>query len=171
MSDSEEKENSEDNDVEIYHRINRLKIKAGGDPGGGPGYLDPDAINRAETVVIKSVELYEDEIKAVLENLSDSWKKLKNNNDDSEELDIFYNFANQVKDLAATFGYPLMQHFGLSLREFTEVIDLSRTQHHIIIQAHIDAMWAVYSGGIKDHGDKNAEDLKESVSRAIEKYS
>jgi hypothetical protein len=171
MSDTD-KEEENGNDVEIFHRINRLKIKAGGEKDGGPGQLDPKSVERAKTVIETKATLYSDEIKNVLTSLSESWKKLRGSEKaDHEELELFYNYANQVKDLAATFSYPLMQHFGLSLRDFAEVVDLTRKEHHTIIQAHIDAMWAVYHGGIKDHGDENAEELKQVVSKAIEKYS
>ncbi len=165
--------NSNESEIEIFHRVNRLKIKAGGSCDSGPGKLDPHAVERAQTVIETSARLYDDEIKSVLQNLSGCWENLNKGLDkaDDDELERLYNYANQAKDLAATFCYPLMQHFGLSLREFIEVADLTRQEHHIIIQAHVDAMWAVYYGGIKDHGDKSAEELKLVVSKAIEKYS
>ncbi|NCC22902.1 MAG: hypothetical protein EOM26_10655 [Alphaproteobacteria bacterium] len=180
MSDKEKKpaedtsngKTGENAEVEIFHRINRLKVKAGGDAKSGPGFLDPNAVDRAQQRIDEKAATYPVEVKDVLKNLTDSWNRLKGDTDNrnASELEQLYNYANHVKDLAATFYYPLMQHFGLSLREFSEKLDLSKPAHHTIVQAHIDAMWAVYFGGIKDHGDNNAKELKEIVSKAIEKH-
>ena len=86
-------------------------------------------------------------------------------------LEKVYHSANHIKDLASTFEYALMQHFGESLRNFAEKIDINKKEHHIIVDAHMNVMWVVYKENIKDHGGPKAEELKKIVAVAIEKYS
>jgi hypothetical protein len=87
-----------------------------------------------------------------------------------QAMEKIYHTANHLKDLASTFSYELMQHFALSLRDFTESIDVNKKEHHIIVQAHRDVMWVVYHENIKDHGGPKAEELKQIVAKAIEKF-
>ncbi len=167
MSDSEK-------EVKVYHRINRLKLKAGADLDDVPGHLDPSVIKRAQGVVQRHEDLYMDEVERVLIALETSWDAaIKGSEEEAvkESLDGLYHDANHVKDIASTFGYELMQHFGESLREFAEKIDIANKAHHTIVQAHIDVMWVVFHEKIKDHGGPTAEELKKIVVLAIEKYS
>lgn len=159
--------------VQVFHRINRLKVKAGSTPDGGPVKLDPDKIKRAETVIQTKSELYPDEIKAVLTKLLKSWTlalKTEGEGRDSA-LEDLYHTSNQVKDLAATFGYTLMQHFGRSLRGFIENLDINNKAHQTIVKAHIDVMFVVLHENIKDEGGEQAKELKNIVAKAIDKHS
>ncbi len=177
MNDTEENEDvfgaEEGEEVEVFHRVNRLKIKAGGDEKGGLGKIDRNAIERAELVIETKASLYPDEVKSVLESLTESWAQVQSEEEEIawEAKEQMYHYANQVKDLASTFGYPLMQHFGLSLREFIEKLDIHSIAHKTIVQAHIDVMWVTFHAGLKDHGDEKAEELKQIVAVAIDKYS
>lgn len=166
MSDSDNKK------VEVYHRVNKLKLKAGAHLHDGPGYIDPHAIERAQTVVQKKEHLYRNEVEENLNRLSAAWKKLQSADDAkiSEGKEELYHYANHIKDLAATYNYELMKYFGESLRSFCEKIDTSKTQHLAIVQAHIDVMVVAYKQNIKDHGGDQAEELKTVVEKAIEQY-
>ena len=183
-SDSDENEMSEDNDrneptvkpddeVQVFHRVNKLKKKAGGDSNAGPGYIDKSAINRAQTVIEDKMSVYTQEVAEVIKSIEASWKEAIDSNlrGDKADLEDMYHYSNHIKDLAATFGYNLMKHFGTSLRDFVEDIDLDNKAHHTIVKAHIDVMWVVYNENIKDHGDDMAKELKHIVAKAIEKYS
>lgn len=163
---------SDSGEVEVFHRVNRLKMKAGAAPGDAPIKLDPNAIERAETVIETKAKLYPDEIKTVLDNLQTAWQTIQKTEGEQQEkaIEDLYHTANQAKDLAATFGYSLMQHFGLSLREFTEKIQPDQSEHKIIVQAHINVMNVTLKENIKDDGGKKAAELKAIVQQAIEKY-
>ncbi|HEY8191281.1 MAG TPA: hypothetical protein VIG74_02560, partial [Alphaproteobacteria bacterium] len=102
------------------------------------------------------------------------WNELKTEKDSRKAqtfLSWLYNYANNVNDMAETYGYGLMAHFGKSLRDFCEYIDVVNPAHHVIAQAHIDVMKIVYNENIRDHGNPKAEELKMIVAKAIEKYS
>lgn len=173
MSNSEQEK--KDNMVEVYHRVNRLKLKAGASSlHDGPGFIDPAAIKRAQTVIQKRESLYLNEVEKELLALEKAWDKAKTVKEDKQAKTAIENVrheANHIKDLAETFGYELMQHFGQSLREFANRVDVQKKEHHIIVQAHIDVMWVVYHENIKDQGGPKAEELKKIVAVAIEKYS
>ena len=159
--------------VEIYNRINRLKIKAGGSLSGGPGKLDPSSIDRANAVIQKMSEMYPDEIKKCLDDLEGIWVKTKATDSAGRAADAGHmsNLANQIKDLAGTFGYDLMEYFGESLRDYILSVDLSQKEQVIIVQAHVDVMQVAYSQNLKHQAHPLAEELKKTVSAAIAKYS
>lgn len=165
MSDSDKK-------VEVYHRANKLKLKAGASLHETEGYIDPHSIKRAQAVITKKETLYKNEVEDVLKNLNAAWEKMKSGDEEkvmhgAEEL---YHYANHVKDLSTTYNYSLMGHFGTSLRQFAEKIDVKNDKHMIIVQAHTDVMWVAYKENIKDEGGEKAVELKKIVAQAIEKY-
>lgn len=160
-------------DIEIYHRLNKLKMKAGGDIfEQSTGFLDAMGIRRAQQAIDAKATEYEREIEEVLVKLDSTWDDLKTCDPKQYKkiLSKLYNFANNVKDLAETYNYRLMQHFGLSLREFSENLDASREEHRIIVQAHIDVMWVTFKEKIQDDGGPVAQELKKIVAAAIQKY-
>lgn len=178
-SDNEEENKVEalsgdDGGVEVFHRVNRLKLKAGASSlSSGPGFIDPKAINRAQTVVDNKETAYTMEIGDILDKLDRAWARAlavppAEAKGDIEEV---YHYANHAKDLAAMFGYELMQHFGYSLREFAGRIDMANKAHHVIVRAHLDVMNIVLQENIKGHGGDKAEELKKIVAVAIERYS
>ncbi len=159
--------------VEIYNRINRLKIKAGGSAKGGPGKLDPNAVDRANAVIQKMSERYPAEIKKSLAALDSLWDTTKvmsfdARGDNAREIS---NIANQIKDLAGTFGFDLMEYFGESLRDYILDIDLSQKEQIIIVQAHVDVMQVAYNQNLKSQEHPLADELKKTVAAAIAKYS
>lgn len=170
MSDSNEDKIPK---VEIYNRINRLKLKAGGDAAGGPGKLDQNSIDQANTVIEKMSAKYPIEIKRSLEELNAIWAETKVISFDArgENAAKMSNIANQIKDLAGTFGFDLMEYFGESLRDYILNIDLSQKEQIIIVQAHIDVMQVAYSQNLKHQEHPLGEELKQTVATAIAKYS
>lgn len=170
---------SEDNkmgtEVEILHRVNKLKLKAGGGLHDGPGKLDSASVERANSVVQNMSSLYPREIKNMLAALDKEWDQIKsssNDNDRTKMVKKMSNTANQVKDLAGTFGYTLMEYFGESLRDYIMKTDLSKKEQYTIVQAHIDVMGVAYRENLKnDDGGALGEELKKMVRTAIEKFS
>jgi hypothetical protein len=171
--DDQEEDGIADGKVEIYHRVNRLKKKAGGDPEGGPGYFSADSIHRAQRIIHEKEPEYTDEVKVVIDEISAAWDGVQNNAGEEREksLEALYHAANHIKDLASLFHYELMKHFGQSLRDFCEKVDPDNKMHHIIVKAHVDVMLVAYNENIHSHGGDKAEELKLIVAKAIEKYS
>lgn len=161
--------------VEITHRINRLKLKAGAElDDKRSGFIDPLAIHKAQKAIDDKEDSYGDELNEVLTKLDSVWTDIQKMTDQKnlkKAQDQMFNFANNVKDLAETYNYGLMKHFGQSLRDFCKKFDSTKQPHHIIMQAHMDVMWIAFEKGIKDEGGPAAKELMLIVAKAIEKYS
>jgi hypothetical protein len=159
--------------VKVHHRANKLKYKAGASQHEGNGYIDPRAIERAQTIVQKREGLYNNEVQDNLERLQAAWDKMKSGEPDNiaDGLEELYHYANHIKDISSTYKYDLMQYFGESLRKFSEKIDVTKPVHLVIVQAHIDVMWVTFKENIKGLGDDKAQELMDVVALAIEKYS
>lgn len=167
MSSSEEKK------VQIFKRINRLKIKAGSSKDGPPVKFSKERLENPKKFIAEQTKNYDTEIKDVLKDLDVAWNKILSDNPDEIEQgrEELYHKANHAKDLAATCNYPLMMHFGLSLRDFIENIAPGSRAHQTIVKAHIDVMWTVVKDNIQDEGGAKAQELKQMVKLAIKKYS
>lgn len=168
----------QENEVQIIHRKNRLKEKVveAGAASDGPGFLDPEHIARAQAVIDEGAESYQEEIERTLKNLNTAWKALQSDQDVNTKiyqtkLSDIHRYTNHIKDLAATFGFELMDYFACSLRDFSEHIDTRVPAHVRIVNAHIDVMMVVYHENMKDDGGPKAAELKEIVAQAIEKFS
>src|SRR5262245_34427034 len=133
--------------VEVLHRINKLKLKAGLPAHSqAQGIINPVKIKKAQNSIDAKEQQYPVEVEGLLGKIETSWEKYKTTNDAArpEFLNQVYNFSNNIKDLAGMYRHDLMQHFSLSLRDFCEKINAQKQQHQIIVQAHIDVMWITY---------------------------
>lgn len=165
---------NKNSNVEIYHRINKLKLKAGLPVYDSVhGVIQPKQVQKAQQIIDEKEEEYPIEVKDVLTKLQDSWKSYQESqNEEREEwLEKIYNYSNNVKDLTSMYQHDLMSHFSLSLRDFCEKIDLDKKEHHVIVQAHIDVMWITYEEKLRSDKSEKAEELKKVVAVAISKYS
>ena len=162
-------------DVEIIHRINKLKKKAGISlTSGKKGIVDHSAVQRAQQVIDDKETEYPPTVKELIDQISALWNSVKEMNDEAERkqaLETIYHFSNNIKDITDTYGHNLMHHFSLSLRDFCEVVDLEKDEHHIIVEAHLNVMLITYEERLKSDETAQAEELKNIVKIAIEKYS
>lgn len=163
------------NKIRIFYRLNKLKMKAGAEFGDTrPGYIDPTAVKRAQTAIGDGEEEYYDEIEAILVRIESAWDDLQIAKDDKKKKILMrdlLNYANNVKDIAATYEYDLMSYFGGSLRDFCEKASVDQEEHCAIIQAHIDVIAITFKTHIKDSIGFQAEELKDLLAKAIEQYS
>ena len=159
--------------IEIFNRVNRLKEKAGGSTGEGAGKFSASSIEKADMVIEDMASLYPKEIENMLGMLGTEWSLLRGGTQEDEKasrIERMSHMSNQIKDLAGTFGYSLMEYFGESLREYILETDLSREEHYTIVQAHIDVMEVAFKQNLKSDGGALGLELKETVKKAIEKY-
>lgn len=161
--------------VKIFYRINKLKLKAGVDADDDrPGYIAPESLKRAQDFIDTQEERYSEEVNKVLDMLVNTWNELKVEKDVGRaqtQLSWLYNYANNIKDMSETYDYQLMDHFGSSLRDFCEHIDVGNRAHHVIVEAHINVMRIAYDENIKGLDNAKANELKQIVAKAIEKFS
>ena len=165
---------SKSSKVTVFHRINKLKLKAGIPLHDEVhGYIKPEDINKAQYAIDEKEKEYPIEVKIMLEKLEKTWEELKATSPDKRAklLDKIYNFANNIKDITSTYDHDLMHHFSLSLRNFCEKINVEKQQHHTIVQAHLDVMWVTYDEKLRKDDSEKAQELKMVVAVAIKKYS
>lgn len=182
MNDSPDDQNEEpekdepektSGDVEIFNRVNRLKIKAGGSLKAGPGQIDPKFIEEADKKITDMCGECTVFIKEVLAELTEEWNAMKaaqatEAREDSRNK--VFTSAHEIKDLAGMCGYPLLCDLGESLRDYIANTALDVDAQSVIVQAHIDAMNVAHRDEIKDDGGETALLLKEAVKKAIEKH-
>lgn len=160
-------------EVQVVHRINRLKQKVLDESSQeAAGYVDSALIRKAQRVIEGSQALYMKHAKTTLDELAEIWRSLKNKTSSEAAADVQHLgvVSNRLMDMASTYEYDLMSYFAMSLRDFTEKLNLSRQPHHVIVQAHIDVMWIAYNEKLKGEKGKKAEELKTIVNKAIEKF-
>ena len=161
-------------DVEIYHRINKLKLKAGlPDHASAQGQISSGKIQSAQTIIDDKEEEYPIEVSDVLSKVQESWAAFKNTDGDERDknLDAIYNYSNQIKDLTTMYNRDLMSYFSESLRDFCEKINPDKAEHHVIVQAHIDVMLVTYEQKLLSETTPEAEELKKVLAKAIQQNS
>ena len=164
---------SKDPKVEIFHRINRLKVKAGSSKDVPPVKFSKELLQNPQKFAEEFALQYEEELLNVLNALENAWEDMVSDDLDKRKganTDIYHK-ANHIKDLASTCGYPLMQHFGHSLRDFIEKVDPEKSEHTTIVRAHLDVMSVVRQENIKDEGNEKAKELKKLVEQAIDQHT
>ena len=165
---------NKDEPIEIYHRVNHLKLKAGGKLTDGPGHLTASNIKEAEKIIEAMAPLSSPEIERMLTEITTIWVKAKAIEDTDKrrkQAQSLSHIANQIKDIASTYHFDLMAHFAASLRDYIMDTALQKLEQLIIVQAHIDAMNTSFRENIKnDDGGLQAEELKEAVRQAIEEH-
>lgn len=162
------------NDVEIHHRINKLKMKAGlPDHANALGQISTKKVQVAQKIIDDKEEEYPVEVSSVLAKVQESWTALKNTDGEEREknLEAIYNYSNQVKDLTSMYNRDLMSYFSESLRDFCEKIDPDNNAHHVIVQAHIDVMLITYEQKLLSETTPEAEELKKVLTKAIQQNS
>lgn len=163
-----------DQDIEIFHRVNKLKSKAGvPESGGAVGVISSEKINKAQGIINQKELEYPVEVQEILKKLQSNWQAYLKADDEGRKdfLEKIYNYSNNIKDLTSMYKHDLMSHFSLSLRDFCEKIDINKKEHQIIVQAHIDVMLVTFQEQLRSDKTEKAEELKNIVGVAIKKYS
>ncbi len=162
------------NNVEIYHRINKLKKKAGiAAASGATGFIPSDVIESAQESIDQKEAEYPAAVKELIQYIEETWKSVAglSGEEQAKAIESIYNYANNIKDLTSTYEHDLMHHFSLSLRNFCDGIDLNKKAHHTIFRAHLDVMWVTYEERLRSDETAQAEELKKVLQIAIDKYS
>lgn len=160
--------------IEVYKRMNRLKIKAGADPNQQvEGMISPEKIRQADELVTDFCKDCPKMVSGVLDKLNTKWR-IMSEAVDGEDRDAMaeemFTLAHEIKDVAGLCGYVLMSDFAESLRDYVVEKTLNPEAQRVIIQAHVDVMNQAYKKNVKDDGGPVAAELKDAVRVAIDKY-
>lgn len=160
--------------IGFYKISNRLKDRMGqAFLKQKEGFLAPSAIEEADKMIAEMCATCPATIEGHLASLTALWEKMKSSNeaDRHEVSEKVFAVAHEIKDIGSMCGYQLIAHFAESLRDYIEKTNLNHQAQIVIVQAHLDAMNIVHRSGFKKDGGPEAEELKQMVRKAIEKYS
>lgn len=173
-TDSDGGDQGPPDNVEMFQRINRLKGKAGGDPNSEKtGSIDPEAIAQADEFIKEFCADCPTLMKEVLDKLKIKWEEMKTAGSSAASDPIaqeIFTLAHEVKDVAGLCGYGLMSEFAESLRDYVVETDLDHDAKKVIIQAHVDVINVAFKQNMMDHGGDAADELKDSLKKAIARY-
>ena len=160
--------------VEMYKLANHLKGMMGSRfQEQKEGFLAPEVIEEADKLIASMCVDCPARITAHLEKLSVLWGVMKGmaNSPERDETALqIFTLSHEIKDMGAMCGYDLIAYFAESLRDYIGRTDLNLKAQVVIIQAHVDAMQIVHRQGYKAEAGPEAEELKQMVKMAIDKY-
>ncbi len=165
--------NSDEEEVQVFKRLNRMKIKMGREKDARPGRIDEKAIEEADAMLVALCAECPNAIGGYLSELSKNWEEMRDLPESSERQnisDVMFTTAHEIKDIGSMCGYDLTAYFAESLRDYIQHTELNMDAQRVIIQAHLDAMQVAFKENIKDDESPLAEELKKVVKIAIEKY-
>ncbi|MCB1650496.1 MAG: Hpt domain-containing protein [Alphaproteobacteria bacterium] len=163
----------EKTEVEVFERVNRLKIKSGGSEDSPDGVISAEAIEEADQSITEMCTDCPDLVNKSLQNLTSTWAEMKENTSPEKRKELaqkMFTDAHEIKDLSGMCGYTLISEFAESLRDYILETTLTVDAQRIIVQAHIDAIQIVHREDIRDDGGPLAQELKLAVQKAIKQH-
>jgi len=131
--------------LEIINHPKGLKEKAG---TGGPGIMDPKALEKGEEAIASLADGYLDSVVDDLRNIDEAFKKLAAaTGGRKEELMGVFQTALILKGQGGSFGYDLMTTIGNELCRLIDKLDKAGPKEVEAIKLHIDSFKLVISNG------------------------
>jgi hypothetical protein len=157
--------------VRFYRFRNALKEKLSGGAGDGQP-ISTEMLEKATAALDKMAEDFPDwvathvaELRALHGRLVDTVETRR------KTLDAIRSLAQELKGQGATFGYPLVTSFALSLQDCAGPSAPLTDSHVEIVKAHVDSIAAVVKDRVKGLGGQVGKDLTEQLKAAIEKHA
>lgn len=156
--------------VRFYRFRNALKEKLGGG-AGGPA-VSEEALQKANAALEKLAEDYPDWVAAQVAELRALHGRMVDTPETRRKtLDAIRIMAQEIKGQGATFGYPLVSTFALSLQECSGPAAPLSDSHVEVVKAHVDSIGAVIKDRVKGSGGQVGKELTQQLKAAIEKHS
>jgi chemotaxis protein histidine kinase CheA len=157
-------------DVEFIQPPNNLrKAKI----GHGPGKLDKTLLANAEKAIEVFGEGFSDWIQDDINNMETARLCLSQGDNPERALADLYRIALDLKGQGASFGYDVVSAVGASLTDFLEPIrdgNATLSQLHFdVVTAHVGAIRAVMSEGLKDGGGATGQALLNGLAQIVAK--
>ncbi|WP_138379944.1 hypothetical protein [Luteithermobacter gelatinilyticus] len=160
--------------VRYYRLKNRLKEKTAGlgKVNAEDVSFDDELLMKAEEALQEMAEDYPDWVSSLINQLAEEHRRCVDSPETRKaHFERIHAIAHDMKGQGGTFGYQLITDFADGLYNFTGP-NAGQTDSHVeIIKAHIDAMRVVIRERIDGDGGEIGNELKESLTQAIEKYS
>lgn len=156
--------------VRFYRFRNVLKEKLAGG-AGGPA-ISEEALEKANAAMEKMSEDYPDWVAAQVAELRALHGRMVDTPEARRKtLDAIRSLSQEIKGQGATFGYPLVSTFAVSLQECSGPGAPLTDGHVDVVKAHVDSIAAVIKDRVKGNGGQVGKELTEQLKAAIEKHS
>ncbi len=153
--------------LEIINPPKGLKEKAG---TGGPGIMDPKALEKGEEAIASMADSYLDSVADDLRHIDEAFKKLEAaTGDRKEELKGVFQTALILKGQGGSFGYDLMTTIGNELCRLIEKLDKAGPKEVEAIKLHIDSMKLVIANDIKGDGGETGKKMLAGLQQVCDK--
>jgi HPt (histidine-containing phosphotransfer) domain-containing protein len=149
-------------DYEEIEIANKLLEKVG--PGVGASSL---ALARAERVVEKMKDAYEERMGLEIDELLATYEKMQIAG--AYDLDALHDRAHEIRGEAGTFGYNLVSDISKLFCELLSPMEEVGTNEKLAIRAHLNAMQTVASQKITGAGPEVAKQVVEGLNTIVAK--
>ncbi|NQV46786.1 MAG: phosphorelay protein [Rhodospirillaceae bacterium] len=160
---------SDDNGVRVIKAPDTLSRKV---IKGGPGAVDPAALERAEAVIAGMADSYLDWVEEDLVKIQGACDELKANKDKPKAfLDKVFGIAHDMKGQGGSFNYDLMTILGNDLCRFIESIDDMTDPDLEVIVLYIDTMKIVISQRMSGDGGEEGRKILSGLDLVFKKLT
>jgi chemotaxis protein histidine kinase CheA len=141
--------------------------------GSGPGKLDKNLLANAEKAIEAFGEGFSDWIQEDIDEMEAARLCLSQGEEPDRALADLYRIALDLKGQGTSFGYNVVSAVGASLTDFMDPIrksDVSLSALQLdVVTAHVGAIRAVISEGLKDDGGATGQALLNGLARIVAK--
>jgi chemotaxis protein histidine kinase CheA len=153
--------------IQIPNTLRKAKI------GNGPGKLDKTLLANAEKAIEAFGEGFSDWIQDDIDAMEAARLRLSQGEDAERALADLYRIALDLKGQGASFGYDVVSAVGASLTDFLDPVREGKTNlsplQLDVVTAHVGAIRAVISEGLKDDGGATGQALLNGLARIVAK--
>ncbi len=158
-----------DNDPQIIRPPDTLSAKIS---TGGPGAVDLEALERAETVITDMTDSYLDWVVEDLKRLGDAVAELEAATGDYEKpLDKVFQISHDMKGQGGSFGYQLMTILGDDLCRFIDKVQDCGPKEIEAIKLYSSSMNLVIANHMRGDGGAEGEKLLKGLELVAAKVA
>ena len=160
---------SDDNQVRVIKVPDTLSRKV---TKGGPGAVDPAALERAEAVIAGMADSYLDWVEEDLAKIQAAYDTLKADQANAKEhLDKIFGIAHDMKGQGGSFNYDLMTILGNDLCRFIETIEDMSSTDLDVIELYINTMKIVISKRMSGDGGPEGNKVLSGLDLVFKKLT
>ena len=137
---------------------------------GPPPTFDAEALARAEAALQSLASQFETWMAQEIERLAATRHAARDEGYGEAQLTAIFVCAHDIKGLGATFDYPLATLIAASLCRLIETPGgrARAAQHVAVVDAHIDAIRAAVSAGVKTRDHPVGRELLETLQARVD---
>ncbi len=154
--------------VQVINTPNVIKSKV---VEGGPGAVDEETLEKAETVITQETDNYIELAKADLKKIQVGLAKIKDSPDDPQPgMEMVFFSAHNIKGQAGSFGFELLTMIAERLCRIIEYLDEVTVKEVQVMELCVLAMQLAISQGLTGEGGEEGAALVEGLDMIVAKF-